>query len=111
MGLDFSPAEMLNMLSLFLLVNWTFAFHPITSPSRVLVGHVYRSVQDCDWLNCIQACQDDPHCISYNFIHSTPGLGVCEMIDCGLEDLCDVKSQLVFLHGAVFQQLALPEVR
>lgn len=111
MGSDFSLAKMLNLLSLFFLVNWTFAFHPITLPSRMLVSHVYRSLQDCDWLNCIQACQEDPHCISYNFIHSVHGLGVCEMIDYGLEDLCGIKSQLVFLHGALFQQLASPGVR
>lgn len=74
----------------------------------MLVSHVYRSLQDYDWLNCIQACQDDPHCISFNFVRSTHGLGVCEMIDCGLEDLCDIKNQLVFLDGAVFQQLASP---
>lgn len=111
MGLDFSLAKMLNLLSLFFLVNWTFAFHPITLPNRMLVSRVYRSLQDCDWLNCIQACQEDPHCISYNFIHSVHGLGVCEMIDCGLDNLCGIKSQLVFLYGALFQQLASPGVR
>ena len=110
-GLDFKPAEMLSIVYLFILVSWTLAFHPVTLPSRMSVSHVYRSIQDCDWLNCVQACQDDPHCISYNFIHFTNGLGVCEMIDCGLEDLCDIKSQLVFSHGTLFQQLASPGVR
>lgn len=27
----------------------------------------------------------------YNFIHSTHGHGVCEKIDCGLEDFRDIK--------------------
>lgn len=102
---------MLNILYVLILVNWTFAFHPITLRSRMLVSHVYRSLQDCDWLNCIQACHDDPHCISYNFIRSTRGLGVCEMIDCGLEDLFDIKNQMVFSHRALFQQLTSPGVR
>lgn len=110
-GLRFRPAKMLNILSFLILVGCTFAFHPITVPSHVLLGHVYRSLQDCDWLNCIQTCHDDPNCISYNFIRSTQGLGVCEMIDCGLEDLCDIKSQLMFSNGALFQQLASSGVR
>ncbi|XP_078367111.1 neuronal pentraxin-2-like [Oculina patagonica] len=99
---------MLSFLSFLILVGWTFALHPVTVPSHMLLGHVYRSLQDCDWLNCIQTCHDDPNCISYNFIRSTHGLGVCEMIDCGLEDLCDIKSQLMFSNGALFQQLASP---
>lgn len=100
-----------NVLFFLTLVGGTYAFHPITVPSHVLLGHVYRSLQDCEWLNCIQTCHDDPICFSYNFIRSTHGLGLCEMIDCGLEDLCDVNSQLMFLNGALFQQLASTGVR
>ena len=35
----------------------------------------------------------------YNFIHSTHGHGVCEKIDCGLEDFSDIKSHLMFSHN------------
>ena len=102
---------MINILSFLILVGSTFAFHPTTVPSHVLLGHVYRSLQDCEWLNCIQTCHEDPKCISYNFIPSMHGLGVCEMNDCGLEDFCGKKTQLVFSNGAFFQQLASLEVR
>lgn len=103
--------KMLHILYFLVLFGWAFAFHPVTVPSHMLVGNIYRSIQDSEWLSCIQACHDDPKCISYNFRRSTDGFGVCEMIDCGLEDLCNKGNHLMFSSGAMFQQLASPRVR
>ena len=94
------------------LVLWTssIAFQPITVPNRALVGHVYRSLYDIDWINCIQSCQDDPSCSSYNFVRLLNGLGQCQIIDCGLEDSCNTEG-LVFSTGAIFQQIVPTRVR
>ena len=101
---------MLYTLGCFAFLTLSSAFHPITVPNQALLGHVYRSLQDLDWLNCIQSCHDDPHCFSYNFVPTKHGLGVCQMIDCGLEDLCNTEG-LVFSAGAIFQQIATTGVR
>ena len=101
----FASTMMLSILSFLGFLTSSLAFHPRTVLSRALLGHVYRSLQDVDWLKCIQTCQADPNCFSYNFVRSTDGLGVCEMIDCGLEDVCNTES-LVFSTGVTFQQLA-----
>ena len=94
------------------LVLWTssIAFQPITVPNRALVGHEYRSLYDIDWINCIQSCQDDPNCSSYNFVRLLNGLGQCQMIDCGLEDFCKTEG-LVFSTGSIFQQIVPTGVR
>lgn len=107
---------MLYILFFVLFAGSTFAFRPVTFRDHVLAEHsgshhVYRSLQDTDWLNCIINCHNDPICISYNFVRSTDGLGVCEMINCGLEHLCDVENDLIYSSGAIFQQLAAPTVR
>ena len=94
----------------------TLAFHPATFSNRILVPragsrHVYRSLSDTDWLNCIIKCHNDPICVSYNFDRSSDDLGVCEMLSCGIESLCDQKSSLMYLKGAIFQQLTSKKVR
>ncbi|XP_068723238.1 neuronal pentraxin-1-like isoform X1 [Montipora capricornis] len=71
----------------------------------MLPGRVYRSLVGIDWLNCIRSCHEDPKCLSYNFVRSTDdGQGECQMIDCGLDDVCFTET-LVFSSGAVFQQI------
>lgn len=94
----------------------TLAFYPATFSNRILVPragsrHVYRSLSDTDWLNCIIKCHNDPICVSYNFDRSSDDLGVCEMLSCGIESLCDQKSSLMYLKGAIFQQLTSKKVR
>ena len=98
------------ILSLLLLLTSSIAFQPITVPNRALVGHVYRSSYDIDWITCIQSCQDDPKCFSYNFARLLNGLSECQMIDCGLEDSCNTDG-LVFSTGSIFQQIVPTGVR
>ena len=105
MQLIFTTVAILSALS-----TLSLAFHPVTFPNYVLVGHVYRSLQDLEWLNCILSCHEDPDCFSYNFFHSTEDeIGECQIINCGLDDPCSRES-LVFSPGAVFQQIAATEV-
>ena len=76
----------------------------------MLPGRVYRSLGGIDWLNCIRSCHEDPKCLSYNFVRLTDdGQGECQMIDCGLDDICFTET-LVFSSGAVFQQIVETKV-
>ena len=81
-------------------------FQPVTENNHVLVGHVFQQLYSRDWFSCIQACQDEPRCISYNYERSAPRAnGLCELNDCGVEDLCDRDKSLIYSVGFVFQQL------
>ncbi|KAL9978996.1 hypothetical protein ACROYT_G016585 [Oculina patagonica] len=78
----------------------------VTHNNHVLVGHVFRQLFAKDWLNCIQACHDEPRCISYNYEKKLAGAnGLCELNDCGVEDLCDCDKSLIYTVGSVFQQI------
>jgi len=99
-----------NFLQLGLLLQFSkqpniMAFQPITENNHVLVGHVFRQLFARDWFNCIQACHDEPRCISYNYQRSAGANGLCELNDCGVESLCDRHSSLIYSKGFVFQQI------
>ena len=48
----------------------TLAFQPITKNNHVLIGHGFQQLHAGDWFNCIQACDDEARCISYNYERS-----------------------------------------
>ena len=81
------------------------AFQPVTENNHVLVGHVFQQLYARDWFNCIQACHDEPRCISYNYERSAGANGLCELNDCGVEDLCGRDKSLIYTKGVVFQQI------
>jgi len=86
------------------------AFQPITENNHVLVGHVFQQLLTRDWFNCIQSCHDEPRCISYNCERSAGANGLCELNDCGVEDLCDRNKSLIYSLGFIFQQIRQSEV-
>ncbi|KAL9978878.1 hypothetical protein ACROYT_G016460 [Oculina patagonica] len=88
-----------------LLHGITTAFHPVTENDHILVGHVFQQLYTREWLNCIQDCHDEPRCISYNYERSAGANGLCELNDCGVDDLCDRKKALIYSKGFVFQQI------
>ncbi|KAL9978988.1 hypothetical protein ACROYT_G016577 [Oculina patagonica] len=95
-----------TFFSLFVLLHKALhAFQPVTENDRVLVGHVFQQLYTRDWFNCIQACHDEPRCISYNYERSAGANGLCELNDCGVEDLCDRDKSLIYSVGFVFQQI------
>ena len=87
------------------------AFQPITQNNHCLVGHAFQRLHARDWFNCIQACQDDPRCISYNYERSAGANGLCELNICGVRRLCDRHSSLISSTGFVFQQIREGKVR
>ena len=83
----------------------TVAFQPVTENNHVLVSHVLQQFHTRDWFNCIQACHDEPRCISYNYQSSASANGLCELNDCGVESLCHRNKFLIYSLGFVFQQI------
>ena len=81
---------------------------PFTSYNNVLVGFVYQANETLDWLECIQACQQDVRCISYNFWSSSGTK--CELNSCGFEDECSAENMLIWFRGGMFQQVKQAKV-
>ena len=86
------------------------AFQPVTENNHILVGHVFQQLHARDWFNCIQACHDQPRCISYNYERSAGANGLCELNDGGVEDLCDRNKPLIYSLGFLFQQIRQSKV-
>ena len=81
------------------------ALQQLTENNRVLFGYVFKRLHTGDWLNCIQACQDEASCISYNYDRASSGNGLCELNECGLEVTCDRDGSLIYSAGFLFQQI------
>jgi len=99
-----------NMLLLILIPQNMVAFQSVTENNHVLVDHVFQQLYARDWFSCIQACEDEPRCISYNYDRSAGANGLCELNDCGVESLCDRNKSLIYSLGFLFQQIRQNEV-
>ena len=108
----FSMPDNFVFLKLFgaLLLGITKAFQPKAKNDHVLVGHVLQQFYARDWFNCIQACHDEPKCISYNYQRSTGANGLCELNHCGLDTAYERDKSLIYSTGFVFQQIRKGEV-
>ena len=101
-----------TFFSLWVPFHETFhAFRLVTKNNHVLVGHVFQQLYTRDWFNCIQACHDEPRCISYNYERSAGANGLCELNNCGVQDLCGGDRFLIYSVGIVFQQIRENKVR
>ena len=101
----------LGLLVRFLRQPTIMAFQSITQNNHVLVGHVFQQLHARDWFNCIQACHDEPRCISYNYHRSAGPSGLCELNDCEVKSFCDRLSFFIYSEGFVFQQIRESKVR
>ena len=81
------------------------AFQLVTENNHALVGHVFQQFYARDWFNCIQACHDEPRCISYNYQRSAGANGLCELSDRGVKGLGGKDKSLFVSTGFVFQQI------
>ncbi|XP_068726013.1 uncharacterized protein [Montipora capricornis] len=75
-----------------------------TSHNQALFGFVFKKTENIDWLQCIQACQQDVSCVSYNYWPTESG-GKCEMNSCGFKDKCSAERMLTWVREGTFQQL------
>ena len=73
------------------------ALYPLTENNTVLVGYAFQRFCARDWFNCVQACHDEPGCISYNYERSAGANGLCELNHCGVEELRLQKSATYLL--------------
>ncbi|XP_044173731.1 uncharacterized protein LOC114952938 [Acropora millepora] len=114
MQILFTPQRLVPTLLIFLLLhknprNTTILLagaevRSFTSYNNVLAGFVYQATEMLDWLECIQACQQDVRCISYNFWSS---FGTkCELNSCGFVDECSAEKMLIWFRGGIFQQVS-----
>ena len=81
------------------------AFQLLTENDNVLVGHVFQQFYARDWFNCIQACHDQPRCISYNYQRSGGANGLCELNDRGGKGFGGKDKSLFVSKGFVSQQI------
>ena len=93
-----------------LLLGITKSFQPVTKNNHAFVGHVLQQFYARDWFNCIQACHDEPRCISYNYQRSAGANGLCELNDCGLVRLRERDKSFIYSTGFVFQQIRMEKV-
>ena len=83
----------------FLLTNTICA--STTYKHRYLPGHVKRIIFNVDWLGCLQACHDEPKCISYNYCKENKS---CEINYNGIKDHCEDKVTVIS-RGWIFHQI------
>lgn len=84
------------------LIIQVFAKDDLVLKHHLLASHVFQTIHIDDWLICVQVCLDEPRCIAYNFKINH---GPCELIECGLQDICHSDDSLIYSRGFVFQQL------
>lgn len=79
------------------------AFSDFTLNNRFLPNKNFKSFPVIDWLKCVQACQNSPSCISYNYdVYSDKS---CLLNECGFRGRCEALENLVVSSGAIFHQL------
>ena len=88
--------------------EFSFASDILTHPNHRLINSVFQTLQDSDWLACIEACAASPRCLSYNYRKPAEfgENGVCELNDAGYHDPCEAPEKyLTYDSEFVFQQL------
>lgn len=109
-SITFSPFEMtkkpLRLSFLLALIQEIIvALYPLTENNTVLVGYAFQRFCARDWFNCVQACHDEPGCISYNYERSAGANGLCELNHCGVEELSYRNRLLIYSSGFVYQKI------
>lgn len=80
-------------------------FQPVTINDHFLVDSTFKTGFIDDWLRCLQICDAEPRCVSYNFRKASGASGLCELNFCGLGDLLDSGKSLMYSPSFVFQQI------
>ena len=80
-------------------------FQPVTIDDHFLVDSTFKTVFIDDWLSCLQICDAEPRCVSYNFKKESGASGLCELNFCGLGDSLDRDKSLMYSRSFVFQQI------
>lgn len=78
-----------------------------TFNERYLPGHVLVTIFYKDWLGCLQACNNEPRCISYNYFKENK---TCEINSNGIKDQCASK-WTVYSRGWIFHQIRVSVIK
>lgn len=95
-----------------LVVNRVQSFHAHTIKNHVAVNEelLIRRHKVPDWMSCIVSCQKEPKCFSYNYQYTKKRDGLCELLECGVDQRREIKDELFYSYGYLFQQLKQDEV-
>ena len=52
----------LTIISIVMTIIWSSNVH-----NSLLTGHVFKTVESIDWLQCVEECHKHDECISYNY--------------------------------------------
>ena len=66
-----------------------------TVHNSLLTGHVFKTVESIDWLQCVEECHIHDECISYNYF---PPEKVCELNNFGYDNQCGVIRATGWIH-------------
>ena len=80
---------------------WSVTFCDFTFQNRLLPNNYFRPFFVKDWLQCVEACNDNTNCISYNYGTSSK----CQLNKYGFRDRCEASKHLIVSPGHIFQQL------
>ena len=99
-----SQAHLTTAIIVIWFYQGVFASQYATIVDHVLVGHVFTSFHSSGLFSCIEACQKQAKCISYNYKFTNPD-GLCELNDHGIGTDCDGREILIYSPGFTFQQI------
>ena len=78
-----------------------------TAHNSLLTGHVFKTVESIDWLQCVEECHKHDECISYNYFLPEK---VCELNNFGYDNQCDAGNNLIRATGWIHHVLDISEV-
>ena len=78
-----------------------------TVHNSLLTGHVFKTVESIDWLQCVEECHIHDECISYKYF---PPEKVCELNNFGYNNHCDAGNNLIRTTGWIHHVLDISEV-
>lgn len=106
---NFQAAQLFSMARLFCLLNVTtiavvciWCSAGLTFQDSKLPGFVIKTFKSTDWLHCLEDCNNNDDCVSYNYNRLGSN---CELKNFGLKIRCHANKDLVAFHGWIHHTL------
>ena len=88
----------LTVISITIIGTWSLDGY--TVHNTLLTGHVFKTIESIDWLQCIQECHKEDQCISYNYFLAEE---ICELNNFGFDNECEAGNNLIRATGWIHQ--------
>ena len=95
----------LTIISIVIVSVWSSDGY--TVHNSLLTGHVFKTIESIDWLQCVDECHIHDECISYNYF---PPEKVCELNNFGYNHHCDAGNNFIRATGWIHHVLDISEV-